>query len=236
MSDIIGNALLDFFNHKATTNIITHSNITETDEIPLAYLFRPLNEMPLIEQKAIELAYGNVLDVGCGGGSHSLAIQNKKLTVTALDISPGAIEVTKKRGVQNTICSNIFDFNPNEKYDTIMVLMNGTGICGKLKNLALFLEKLTSLLNKGGQLLIDSSDIIYMFEDEEGEHWIDAAADYYGEVVFEMEYNNVKSEPFDWLYVDYNTLQRCAIYNNLNCELVLEGEHYDYLAKITKPL
>lgn len=235
MKDVLGTALKAYYFDKNTKDkLLTNSSITEEDELPLDYLLRDFNDMPIIEQKALKLAKGNTLDIGCGAGSHALYLQNKNLQVTAIDISEGAIKVAKDRGLKNTKVANIYNFNPEEKFDTIMVLMNGTGICGKLNNLAPFLIHLSSFLNPNGQILIDSSDIIYMYEDEEGEHWIDGTKEYYGEVEFWMNYKEQQSETFDWLYVDYNTLQRCAIYNNLNCELILEGEHYDYLAKITK--
>ncbi len=235
MSDVLGTALRAFyFDKNSTDKLLTSSSISEEDEMPLPYLFRDFNEMPPLEQKALQMAKGHVLDLGCGSGNHSLYLQNKGFTTTAIDISEGAIEVAKDRGVKSAIVKDIFDVETSQKYDTVLVLMNGTGICGKLNKLADFLLLLTSMLTPGGQILIDSSDIIYMFEDENGEHWIDATQEYYGEVQFSMQYKNNKSETFDWLYVDYNTLQRCAVYNNLNCELVAEGEHYDYLAKITK--
>ena len=235
MKDVLGTALKAYYFNKNTKNkLLTNSSISEEDELPLDYLLRDFNEMPAIEQKALKLAKGNTLDIGCGAGSHALYLQNKNLKVTAIDISEGAIEVAKDRGIKNAEVANIYNFNPDEKFDTILVLMNGTGICGKLNNLAPFLTHLSTFLNPNGQILIDSSDIIYMYEDENGDHWIDASKDYYGEVQFWMNYQEHQSETFDWLYVDYNTLQRCAVYNNLNCELILEGDHYDYLARITK--
>lgn len=235
MKDILGNALKEFYFNKNTADLLlTQSSIAEEDELPLPYLFRAYNEMPPLEQKALTLAKGKVLDVGCGAGSHALYLQEKGEKVTAIDVSEGAINVAKDRGIANTFIADVMHFTPKETYDTILVLMNGTGICGKLNKLADFLNKLMSLLNPDGQILIDSSDIIYMFEDENGDHWIDASEDYYGEVQFWMNYKDQQSETFDWLYVDYNTLQRCAIYNGMNCELIAEGEHYDYLAKITK--
>lgn len=233
--DVLGTALkASYFDKNTTDKLLTNSSISEEDEMPLDYLLRSYADMPILEQKALQLAKGNVLDVGCGAGSHSLHLQSQGLKVTAIDISEGAIEVAKHRGLNKAEVANIFDFNTDEKFDTILVLMNGTGICGKLNNLASFLKHLTDFLTPKGHILIDSSDIIYMFEDEKGEHWVDASKVYYGEVQFWMNYKEQQSETFDWLYVDYNTLQRCAVYNGMNCELIQEGDHFDYLAKITK--
>lgn len=230
--DLYGKALFDYQNSNYTEDLVTFSSIADEDTMPLPYLFRSFDEMPKLEQKALQACKGSILDLGAGSGSHSLYLQEKNKFVTALDISKGAIEVCKTRGIKNTMVADIWNVK-QPKFDTILALMNGTGICGKLNNLAPFLLHLKSLLTSKGQILIDSSDIIYMFEDEDGEHWIPSDIDYYGEVEFELRYKNEKDTPFSWLYVDFNTLQRCANYNGLHCELVCEGEHYDYLAKLT---
>lgn len=234
MKDLFGKAIFDFYTNNSPEDIITETSISEEDEMSVEYLFRNYNEMPKIEQKALQLAQGKTLDVGCGAGSHALSLQNERnLDVTAIDISEKAIETARLRGVKKAEVKNILDFE-SEKFDTILVLMNGTGIFGKLKNCNNYLSKLKSLLNPGGQILIDSSDIIYMFdEDEDGGKWIPSENDYYGELTFNIKYKGEKEEPFDWLYLDYNTLQNAAIANGLNCELILEGEHYDYLAKLS---
>lgn len=234
MKDLFGKAMYDFQTNNSPENIITETSISEEDEMSVDYLFRSYNEMPKIEQKALQLANGKILDVGCGAGSHSLSLQNdRNLEVTSIDISEKAIETCKLRGVKNAKVQNILDFE-GEKFDTIIVLMNGVGIFGKLENCNKYLSKLKSLLNEGGQILLDSSDIIYMFdEDEDGGKWIPSNNDYYGELVFNVSYKGEKEEPFNWLYLDYNTLQNAAIANGLKCELILEGEHYDYLAKLS---
>ena len=234
MKDLFGKAMYDFQTHNSPENLITETSISEEDEMSVEYLFRSYDEMPKIEQKALQMASGKVLDIGCGAGSHGLTLQNdRNLEVTAIDISEKAIETCQLRGLKNTYVKNILDFE-GEKFDTILLLMNGTGIFGKLKNCNNYLSKLKSLLNPGGQILIDSSDIIYMFdEDEDGGKWIPSEKEYYGELVFNISYKGEKEEPFDWLYLDYNTLQNAAIANGLKCELVLEGEHYDYLAKLS---
>ncbi|MBS7256379.1 class I SAM-dependent methyltransferase [Flavobacterium branchiicola] len=234
MKDLFGKAMFDFQTNNAPENIITETSISEEDEMSVEYLFRSYNEMPKLEQKALQLTSGKTLDVGCGAGSHTLSLQNDRdIEVISIDISEKAIETCKLRGVKNAKIQNILDFE-GEKFDTILLLMNGTGIFGKLENCNTYLSKLKSLLNPGGQILIDSSDIIYMFdEDEDGGKWIPSTNDYYGELTFTISYKGEKEDTFDWLYLDYNTLQNAAISNGLKCELILEGDHYDYLAKLS---
>lgn len=235
MKDLFGKAILDYQTRNNPEDLITETSISEADEMSVAYLFRDFSEMPMLEQKALELSKGRVLDVGCGAGSHSLHLQNERnLALTSIDISQNAIKACELRGLKNAIVQDVMQLN-NEKFDTILLLMNGAGMCGRLKNIGKFLEKLKSLLTENGQILLDSSDIIYMFdEDEEGGKWIPAEMDYYGELVFDIHYKGEKEEPFNWMYIDYNTLQNAAHANGLQCELILEGEHFDYLAKLKK--
>ena len=234
MKDLFGKAILDFQTNNSPEDLITETTISEEDEMSVAYLFRDYSRMPILEQKALLLAKGKVLDVGCGAGSHSLYLQNeKKLTVTSIDISEKAVKACKLRSVLNAKVEDLLRFETDEKFDTIILLMNGTGIFGKLENVPNYLQKLKSLLAENGQILIDSSDIIYMFdEDEDGGKWI-TGDKYYGELEFTITYKGEKEAPFPWLYLDYNTLQNAAVANGLQCELVLEGDHYDYLARLT---
>ena len=230
--DILGTALLDFHNGNYTADIITFSSLEENDVMPLPYLFRDYGQMPELEKKALALCKGTVLDIGCGAGNHSLYLQNEGFKVSCLDHSKGAIAVCENRGIRNSYHGSIFDFEDG-RFDTLLLLMNGIGISGQLKNIDVFLNKLKSLLNKGGQIILDSSDIIYMFEsDEDGGYWIPEDVAYYGEVRFTMEYKKLKGDEFPWLYLDFNTLQRAAMFNGFTCELVFEGEHYDYLARL----
>jgi SAM-dependent methyltransferase len=233
MLDLFGKAILDFQTNNSPEDLITETNISEADEMSVAYLFRNYKEMPKLEKKALQLTKGKVLDVGCGAGSHSLYLQKEKnLDVTAIDISTNAIKACQLRGVKNAKVQNILDFE-NEKFDTILLLMNGTGVFGTLAETSKHLQKLKSLLNPNGQILIDSSDIIYMFNEDEDGSFLVPANGYYGELTFTISYKNETEETFPWLYLDYNTLQNAAHSNGLQCELVEEGKHFDYLAKLS---
>ena len=232
MKDLFGKAILDYQTNNSPEDLITETSISEADEMSVAYLFRSFDEMPIIEQKALQLVKGKVLDVGCGSGTHSLYLQEKGFDVTSIDISENAIKACQLRGLKNAKVQDVLTLE-NEKYDTILLLMNGTGIFKTLENCSEYLLKLKSLLNKNGQILIDSSDIIYMFDEgEDGGRWIPSDG-YYGELTFTVKYKGETEETFPWLYLDYNTLQNACFDNGLQCELVLEGVHFDYLAKLS---
>jgi SAM-dependent methyltransferase len=227
--DVIGKALLDYSNNDYTQDIAVTSSISEDDVIPIPYLFRSEKELPELESHALALCYGKVLDVGAASGCHAIILKEKGIDVSAIDISKGAVQVMKNRGLAAEIC----DFYAVETaYDTLLFLMNGVGIAGTLAGLDKFLLKAKSLLNHGGQIILDSSDISYMFQEEDGSMWIDLNSSYYGEVVYQMQYKNSASSKFDWLFVDFNKLKTKASEIGLQTTLVLAGENHAYLARL----
>lgn len=233
MKDLMGRALWDYFHKENTEDLQTETSISELDELPVEYLFRDVEEMNKIEQKALKLAQGKVLDIGAGAGSHSLYLQNeRRLDVTALDISPKSIEVCRLRGIQKTITQNMLEFS-GETFDTILLLMNGTGIFQSLNVIDVYLKKLHSLLNKNGQILIDSTDILYMFDKDDDGGILIPANGYYGELDYIVHYKNESEEPIKWLYLDFNTLKNAAENNGFKIEKILQDED-SYLARLMK--
>lgn len=233
MKDLMGKAIWDFYHDENPENLLTETSISEIDDLPVSYLFRDFNEMNLLEQKALELSVGKILDVGSGAGSHSLYLQNKKkLEVLALDFSPKSIEVSRLRGVENTVCTDLLQFS-GETFDTILLLMNGTGIFQSLDKIDIYLEKLYSLLSENGQVLIDSTDILYMYDrDDEGGVSV-PANHYYGEVDYFLHYKLDTEKPIKWLYLDYETLKKASENNGFAIEKILQEED-SYLARLTK--
>ena len=231
-NDPMGAAIRDYQSKGKASRLRVLSSMFDEDEMSVAHLFRTFNQMPRLEQKALSMAKGRVLDIGAGAGCHALALQERGLEVKAIDISPLSCEVMKERGVKDAECVNLFNPQLQGKYDTLLLLMNGTGIAGKLNRLSMLLNRLKELLAEGGQILIDSSDLKYIYENEDGSMDIDLNAPYYGEVDYQMQYKNVKGEPFDWLYTDPMLLASISKQCGLNCEIVEEGENYDFLARL----
>jgi len=231
LNDLFGKALADYYHNPEKQEIITWTNLTEEDPVPLSYFFRDYAGMPKLEQKAIELSRGKTLDIGCGSGSHSLYIQNKRnIDVTGLDVSSGAISVAKSRGVDKTVCTSIMDYSA-EKFDTLLLLMNGLGIAMTLKGVYPLLIHLKSLMNPKAQILLDSSNLIYLFDEEDQENWLNDER-YYGEVDYGISYKG-STEEFPWLYLDYENLNELAPLAGFDCKKIMDGENEDYLACLT---
>ena len=229
--DPMGAAIRDYYLKGKASRLRVFSPDFDEDEMPVPTLFRSFKEMSPLEQKALELSKGKILDVGAGSGCHSLSLQEMGKNVVAIDISPLSVQTMKDRGVKVVKEINFFQIE-GEFFDTILMLMNGAGIIGKIDKLPVFFSHIKSLLAPDGILLLDSSDLRYLYEEEDGSFMIDLNDNYYGEMEFYMQYKDIKGDQFPWLYIDFNTLQMYAEENGFKAELILLGDHYDYLAKI----
>ena len=230
MKDVFGTAILDYQLGNYSEDLVTSTSISEADSLPLTYLFRNHSEMPSLEQTALKLSKGTILDIGCGAGSHSLYLKSKGLDVKSIDISVGAIEACRLRGLNQAHVLDVMD--ETDSFDTLLLLMNGSGVFQSLAHAPFVLSHLKTLIYPNGQILIDSSDIKYMYEDEDGRYWMDATKDYYGELDYTVRYKNQEAT-FRWMYLDFENLKIACEQVGLLCELIEEGPHFDFLAKIT---
>ena len=230
--DPMGQAIADYHATGKASRLRVFSPMFDEDEIPVATLFRTRDEMPAIEQAALKVASGHILDVGAGAGCHTLALQAMEKRVTAIDISPLAVETMRQRGVKDVHEQDFFSLDG--QFDTILMLMNGIGIVGTISRLPAFFMQVDHLLAPGGQLLCDSSDLCYLYEDEDGIIDLTGVEGYYGELTYRMQYKAVKGEPFPWLFIDPETLREQAAAHGFYCDILVRGEHYDYLARLTR--
>lgn len=230
--DPMGTAIADFHATGKAARLRVFSPMFDEDEIPVKALFRTLDEMPAIEREALQVASGHILDVGAGAGCHSLALQAMEKRVTAIDISPLAVATMRARGVKDVREQDFFTLDG--KFDTILMLMNGIGIVGTLSRMDAFFLQVDRLLAPGGQVLCDSSDICYVFEDEDGIIDLTGVEGYYGELTYQMQYRNIKGDAFPWIFIDPETLREQAAAHGYHCDILVRGPHYDYLARLTR--
>lgn len=230
--DPMGAAIFDYHKNGIAGRLRVFSPDFDEDEIPVETLFRSYDEMPVIERTALDMAKGRILDVGAGSGCHSIALEEMGKEVEAIDISPLSVRVMQEDGIKARLV-NLFDPSFTGRYDTILMLMNGSGIIGSVSNMEAFFTRMKQLLSPDGFILMDSSDVSYLFEDEEGGMLVDLASGYYGELEFTMQYKRIKGESFKWLYIDFDTLDFYSSMYGFRAEKVCSGEHYDYLAKLS---
>jgi cyclopropane fatty-acyl-phospholipid synthase-like methyltransferase len=228
MTDVLGQALWDFYNKLPLGKLWIHNKYGKKEEMPLQVYFREPEDMPDLELIAMQVSDGKVLDIGAGVGSHALAMQQKGIDVTAMELSPKAVEIMKLRGVQNVLQQDIFTYKTEEKFDTLLLLMNGVGLTATIGGLTEFLINAKSLVAPDGQIIFDSSDVAYLYEDN-----LPKSGNYYGEILYQYEYKKQKTEWFKWLYIDQNLLQQIATEAGWRVEILSEDEYDQYLAKLT---
>ncbi|MFD0767317.1 class I SAM-dependent methyltransferase [Mucilaginibacter lutimaris] len=226
MKDIFGQALFGYFKGDGKHKLWINNTYGAKEEMPLDVYFRTEDEMPDLELIAINKCRGKVLDIGAGAGSHALILQGKGLDVTALDISDLAVTIMLQRGVKLAVAADVFTYQ-RDKYDTLLLMMNGIGLCGTIQQLRLFLQHAKTLLNKGGQLIFDSSDIAYLYDGD-----VPVRDDYYGELSYQYVYKGQKNNWFKWLYIDAEKLKTIATEEGWVVEVLYEDDMDQYLARL----
>lgn len=226
MKDVLGQALWDYYKASGKEKLWIHNTYGRKEEMPVALYFRKAEEMPILELRALEECKGKVLDIGAGTGSHALMLQQKGMVVAAVDLSEKAVQVMRERGVAKATQVHIMQFS-GELFDTLLLLMNGIGLTGTIEGLRKFLQHAKNLLNPGGQLLFDSSDVAYLYKGK-----IQPGKNYYGEISFQYEYKKQKTDWFTWLYVDQKTLGKIASEEGWTLQVLFEDEQDQYLARL----
>jgi precorrin-6B methylase 2 len=196
--------------------------------MPVWYLFREYDDLPEMEKMALAICEGKILDVGAGTGVHSLLLQQMNKEVEAIDNSENAVRIMTESGVKSTKCIDFFDLKA-QKFDTILMMMNGIGFIGQLSRFEAFLAKANELLLPGGQIVFDSSDISYLYEA------VKKPEDkYFGEISFQFEYKGQKGDWFDWVYIDKDRLSELADKAGWFVYFLHQDENDQYLVRLIK--
>ncbi len=199
--------------------------------LPVGHFFRAPAEFTPLENAALERCRGRVLDIGAGSGLHTLALQERGLSVTALEISPEAVAVMTARSVRDARCADIFQFQ-ERPFDTLLMLGHGVGIAGTLAGLDRFLDRARRLLAPGGRLLLDSTDVRHT-DDPRHLAYHEAnrkAGRYVGEIRIQLEFAGQSGPYCGWLHVDPETLAERAARAGWSCEVVVDEPAWGYLA------
>lgn len=228
----LGLALRDYYESGENNLIRVYTVDGEITPYPADLFFRDYEDFSIMDEMGCLLAQGRVLDAGAGAGCISIFLQEElSLDVTAIDISEHCVEIMRKIGLKDAREGDIFSMK-GEQYDTILLLMNGIGFVGNLEGLDRFFAHVKTLLAPGGQVLFDSSDLKYA--DIGDADLRGGPGNYFGEVQYSLEYKNIKGKPYQWLYIDPETLRSYAEAHDFNMEIVLEADEGYYFCLLTR--
>lgn len=230
-SDLLGKAILDAHRGKMGQEVKVWMNGRKEEGYDPEVFLRSYAQMKGWERQALKLCKGSILDVGAGAGVHSLVLQKRGLDVTAVELSPACCQVMKEKGVQRVVNDSVFNIKGIE-YNTILLMMNGLGMAGTEQETLKLFKHLKRLLAKGGQIIGDSTDILYAQMNAMANY--DANGIFYGQVEFQLGYKNKKGTPFNWLYLDPVLLAELSEKAGLKAEIVRKDPDYHYLARLTK--
>jgi SAM-dependent methyltransferase len=230
-----GRALRAYLGGDSSVDLIVRRDDGKTSFLPISLFFRAESGFTAMERTAMELCRGRILDIGSGAGSQSIVLQDKGYRVTAIDISPEAVTVAGQRGVADVLCTDMFSFKGGP-FDTLLMMGHGIGMVETIEGLKRFLVHAPSILAVNGQLLVDSLDV-RVTEDAENLAYQEAnrkAGRYIGEICMQFEFQDQKGPYCGWLHVDAETLREHAESTGWQCEVVHQGEHGDYLARLIR--
>jgi len=162
------------------------------------------------ERAAFEYVQGRVLDIGAGAGRHSLAVQRRRLEAVAIDISPGAVEVCRGRGVRDARLLPLAGIDESlGTFDTVLLMCGNFGLAGSAEETMALLKRLHSLTDPGARIVLDTVDP-YVDNDEADLAYLDRNRErgrMPGQVTIRIRYRGLATPWYDLLCVSASELE-----------------------------
>lgn len=223
--DPFGRALFDYHQGETDAVVTFRTEDGAPHEQPIGRFWDD-EDMPEIDSVALSACRAPVLDLGAGAGRHSLNLQRRGLSVTAIDVSHLAVEVMSARGVRDARCTDIFTFQ-GEPFATVLLLGGGFGMAGTLDGLERLLAHVRTFLAPDGRILGDTADPGPSTEPSVG-----SASE---EVSFRLEYKDLVGPWSRWVNVAPVTLAARAAATGFRCEVLHnDGAGGRYLALLER--
>jgi SAM-dependent methyltransferase len=215
VGDALGFALLDFLKHGSEAR----SHFIERDDgllevFDTGVMFTHETEWSVAEAPVGERARDRVLDVGAGAGRHALPLQESGREVVALDVSPGAVEVCRRRGVRETFTGTVFELVETgpEPFETFLLCGNNYGLLESPEHGPRFLEALRQLAAPGAEIIgtcidpFSTEDPLHLtYHDrnrKRGRHP--------GQIRLRARWSDMATPWFDYLFIPIEELERLA--------------------------
>ena len=234
--DTFGKGLMAYYRGSKAPHSI-HRDDGLVDEVSFDTYFSEYESWPWYEKEALRYVKGKILDVGCGAGRHSLWLQKKGFEVSAIDISPMAVEVARLRGVKDCRVMSALElsFDPNS-FDTVLLFGNNFGIAGNITNTKKMLRILYRITTKNGQIITTcrnpfaTDKPIHLRYHELNRNRGRPA----GQITIRIEYKGELSDWFELLMVSPQEIDGIVKAANWKIKKVFEGENGIYAAVLDK--
>jgi SAM-dependent methyltransferase len=207
-------------------SLVMHTDVGGAEEVPVSLFFRTASGMGPVESAALAQARGRVLDLGAGAGADAVILQSRGLVVTAVELLPAGCAVMAEAGLRDVREGGLEKVGPDERFETVLVLMNGLGLAETLEGLPAFLQRLAELLAPGGQILADSTDPRGWGDPEDGR--------YPCEVHMQLRFAATAGPPFPFLFVDADTVAAAAATVGLRTEVVVGEDGGRFLVRVVR--
>ncbi len=203
-------ALSDFHAGNRDAAFTIHRDDGFQQRVPAATFFEA-EHFPSLELRALDECRGNLLDVGCAAGRHSLELLRRGHVVTSLDVLAEMEGLMRARGLTDVVIVDVSKFS-GKRFYTLLMLVNGIGMTSGIDGLKQFLRHAHDLVSPGGQILCDSIDVSITDDPRHvayRERNLESGRPA-GQQSFTMEYDGEEPVAFEWLHMGFKSLARLA--------------------------
>ena len=190
--------------------------------------FAPVARWPAVERRALRWVRGRVLDAGVGAGRAALELQRRGRKVVAIDVSAGAVDVARGRGVRDVRLLAFEEVDESlGRFDTIVMFGNNFGLFGDARKARARLRRLYRVTNGLGRILAGSAD---PHRSQKPDHFLYVERNrergrMTGQVRFRVRHRRAATPYFDFLFVSSAEMHDLAARAGWQLVRALNGEN-----------
>lgn len=157
--DAFGHALMDFHRGVGGHAVVERDDGYVDASENVGLYFTDYKKWPTRERKAMRLARGRILDVGCGAGRHALHLKGRGRDVVGIDRSPLAVRVCRERGLDHAKIASITRIPRGlGTFDTILMMGNNFGLFGNPRRARWLLRRFRGITGASGRIIAETLD------------------------------------------------------------------------------
>ena len=235
--DAFGHGIYDYFRGDDVDEVIEREDgYIDVSEGPKSYLSK-YDEWPKHVQSAIKHAKGRVLDIGCGGGRHSLYLQEKGLDVLGIDNSPMALQCCEEQGLKKTKLMSITQITKKlGTFDTIIMMGNNFGLFANAKRCRMLLRRFHTMTSPDAYIIAETMDV-YQTQNNghlEYQAWNRKRGRMSGQIRLRVRYLKYCTPWFDYLIVSKPELEELLVGTGWKVKKHLNGPRGMYTMILEK--